>query len=246
MNQSRLDPGEHKCFQTTEFSNWRPGKIVSLRIPAPRRGEWILMMCIYGVLFGLVGGYLMYVCLQYFFEPGTMSYLEAFAVCAIPMSIVGALHLAGGDELIGGIEIDWAKGLLVSSSLTGTRRFRLGDLKALVLRGEYYFRLGSTGTSNERVYHARLDAQFQRGEVLLLATDGREQHVEIAVEQLSPFAEKLANALEVELRNEDEVEQRHKGFIRALLNAPTWLHALFAFSVISSAGWTTWRVSTLR
>lgn len=242
-----MNPSEQKCFRITKFPQWDPGRRVVAVVPPPERGEWILIMVIYGVLFGLMAGYALFLGFGDFVDGISMSFVESFIVCAIPLSVIGALHLAGGDLTSGRVELDWEKGTLSTSSRNGTVRFALAEISTLLLRGEYEVRLDSQGKSElGRVYHARLDALAGKRTVLLMATDSREFGDEnAAVEQLAPIAKQLAEALQIELKRDEPVEQRHRKFVSAIFSAPRWMHAIFAGLFLTSILWVVWRAGLL-
>ena len=193
-----------------------------------------------GLRVGLLGG--SFVLAYSELTGGRLPLWEAFAVAAIPMSLIGAMHLAGGDRETGVIDIDWQRGSIrFAPAATRPTNVAFSDVEALELRADYDVRSmrSSLGTT-ENVYHAQLDVVSRGNRRALLVTDSREQHPEIATEKLAPFAEQLATALGVELHQGEPVERRH-GFLKALAHAPGWMHVSFFALCALSVSWIGWR-----
>ena len=159
------------------------------------------------------------------------------------MATLGWLQIAAVDHSLK-LEIDWEKGELRSSAGNGKRKYLLSDLTALVVRGLYHTRItkgSSSRSGSERVYRSRLSAQIDEDEISIVTTDSEQRSVEQANSQLTPFATELAEALDVELREEAEVKQSHQGLLASIGNAPLWLSAFFFLQLIGAGSFLVWR-----
>ena len=243
------NPEELKCFRSTKFPEWELGRRVKVVVPAPEPMEWVVIMGIYGGLFGAMSGYALWVGFNDAVAATSMSYLEAFVVCAVPISIIGAMHLAGGDQTEGTIDIDWQQKQISVSRKLATTNFSFSRLSKLAVVAEWEVRGGASNSSSEaskeRVHNACLYAIFGNLRILLLSSSGREVIAETAVEQIRPVASRLADHLEVDLVEEEPRRRKPKNFIRALFAAPWWMWlALFGLA-IGSAAWVCWRAGLL-
>lgn len=242
MTNPGRSPANQRSFQSTEFPRWEPGTHVTIRTPPPGAAEWMLIMGIYGALFGLFAGCFLFALSE--LVDGGLHFWEALVAAVVPASLIGAMHLAGGDKESGQIDIDWPGEAIIFERELGRRRsIDFGQIDGLLMRAAFDRRwMRSSHGTEEKVYHARLDVITQDHWHTLITTDGREQHDGIAVENLAPFAQQLAAALGIELRRGEPVERRHK-FLPAIANAPLWIGALFVLLCVLSASWIGWRVS---
>jgi len=250
MNEHFEDPGTDSCFLRTKFVHWNPGEYVKLQVLSPPQMAWVAQILIWGLVFGLSGGFVVHACFQTFVGVDSISYLEAVLIAGVPMATLGAIHLAGTD-IARSLEIDWETRQLSSCTRAKKKVYRMDDLKMLVLRGSYFeryhFRDLSEGmiTRTEKNYRAQLHAAIENREtceneeVLILDTDSKQLHVEMALEELAPYAVELAKKLGVGLQTEASTKERY-GFFVALARAPKWLHVLLAMQFLFSASWITW------
>lgn len=242
MNAELPSPASTDVFKVTKIDHWEPGTFIRARIPSSSAAEWLLIMTIYGLILGPIMAVLVTVVLQLAWGPDSLTFIEAILVCLPSASIIGALHLAGGDRSSGTLEVDWDRREIRIESARGARHVGFDELQAIVLRGEYYVRAGVTGyTRREKVYRARLDARSGSGDLLLLTTDDRQQHPDVATEELSPFAQQLAHALGVPLLEDAPAEEQHLGLLRAMICAPVWMKLGFFAVLLSTGTWIAWR-----
>lgn len=193
-----------------------------------------------------MAGFVLYGCFDEFVPDASMSFVEAFVVCAVPISIVGAMHLAGGDETAGTVDFDWETRTLSVSRNFVSHSYSFDEIDALSVRAEYRLRGDSSSeVRKERIHQARLDAVVKKKRVMLIGTDSRELIAESAVGQLEPLAKELAISLDKELIIDDPVPQRHKRFVLALLAAPLKLHATFFGLSALAVVWIAFRAGAL-
>lgn len=243
MTSSRENPGQASCFRITEFDCWEPGRRVVLRIPRASPLAYVLNMSIFAVVLGAPAGFVLHFLFKEFVVD--ISYAEAMISTMIPLAMLGVIQIAAVDQAAK-VEFDWTLGELRASSSDGRGAYRLETLQTLVVRGLYHDRLshasGSSRTSrSERVYRARLEARFTDKSVRVLHTDSGHSSPEFAVSQLSPVAEELADALSVELLQEEPIREKQGGLLGSLAKAPPRLTALFVLLIAASSGWLLWR-----
>ena len=240
MSES-IDPRDVSCLRINEFPRWEPGVRVTVHVPPPEPMEWVVIMGIYGTIFGLMAGFVIYSYFDEMVPDASMGFIEAFVVCAIPISVIGAMHLAGGDETAGTIDLDWETETLRVKRKFSSKEYSFNEFDSLSILAEYRLRGSSSEVRKERIHQARLDANLGKKRVMLFRTDGRELAAEMATEPIRPIAETLASSLGKELVELEPEFQRHKKFLLALWAAPWKLHLAFIALSACATLWISWR-----
>ena len=251
MNEHLENPGADSCFVRTEFVHWNPGEYVKLQVLPPSQMAWVAQILIWGLLFGLTGGFVIYTCFQTFVGIDSISFLESVLIAGVPMATIGTIHLVGAGTSRT-LEIDWESRQLTACTRAKKKIYSMNDIKVLVLRGSYFERYhirhtssGGMITRTEKNYRAQVHAQIENRatceneEVLILDTDSKLLLVERALEELALYAKQLANKLGVDLQTEASTKERY-GFLVALTRAPKWLHVLLVMQLLLSASWIAW------
>ena len=239
MTEPRHDPSQSSSFRITKFDCWEPGRYVHVRIPSGGPLAYLLNMSIFGAVFGLPAAYVLF---RVFGELDIeLSFWKAAVVTVVPFATLGGIQIAAVDTPLNLI-IDWSAGTLKTSSNVKRRAYRLQDLQSLIVRGLYHvtMRSSSSSTRSERVYRAQLDARFEGADVSLFKTDSQAESAELAVAQMTPFAQDLADSLNVELRQLEPVKQSHGKLLKAITSVPLWLSALFLVQLIAAGGYLSW------
>lgn len=200
---------------------------------------YVINLIVFAVVFGLPAGFAVHAIFCGLITE--ISYIEAFLITTIPFAILGTIQIAAVDDSLK-IEIDWAKNELRKSTSFGKRVYPLSTLQTLAIRGIYQTRQTHKSSSghaggSEKIYRAQLEARFEDQSLRILHTDTEHDHVEMAVANISPFAEELATALGVDIQHEEPIRQKHGKLIASIFRAPLWLSVLFMLSLAGSAGY---------
>lgn len=247
MAESRVEPREMSCFQDTLFDRWAPGEVVELHNPPTSALAWALQAVVWGAMFGLPFGAVLGRATALIAGTDSIRIWECFVLGAAPMATLGVAQLAGADTTRR-LRVNWEAQSLTYSSLTGRRECALSEISALKLQPVFYERLhtrtsGSSEISThhrEKVYRAQIIGRCGSEDLVLLESDSREQHLEIAIEQLAPLAQELSESLHLELQVAEPIKERHE-VVAAIARAPRWLHAAVLVELVVVAGWFAWR-----
>jgi hypothetical protein len=243
MPQSKNDPSQHSCFRITKFERWELGELISMGIPSGGPLAYLINMTVFAVVFGIPVGFALHGIFGGMITE--ISYFEAMSMSIVPFAVLGIIQIAAVDDSLK-IEIDWSNNQLRKSTSFGSRVYPLNTLRTLTIRGLYQIRMthsssSSRKTDSERVYRAQLEARFDGENFRILHTDSEQDNVDLAIAQLSPFAEELAAALNVDLHREEPIRQKHGKLITSIFRAPLWLSALFILLVAGSGGYLCWK-----